>query len=79
MNIYLLSQRVNNDYDTYSDCVVVAPDAEMARTIRPDRAPQLGTEDYTWTSPENVSVVEIGRANPTYDGPQVICASFHAG
>ena len=35
MNIYLISQKENNDYDTYDSAVVVAPNEEVARRIHP--------------------------------------------
>jgi hypothetical protein len=35
MNLYLISQGVNNDYDTYDSAVVVAEDEESARKIYP--------------------------------------------
>lgn len=34
--IWKISQGVNNGYDTYSDAVVIAPDAEAARRTHPD-------------------------------------------
>ena len=35
MNLYLISQDKNNDYDTYDYALVVAPDKETARRIYP--------------------------------------------
>ena len=35
MNLYLISQKLNNDYDTYDSCVVAAESAADARTISP--------------------------------------------
>jgi hypothetical protein len=36
MNIYLLTQDANREYDTYDACVVAAKNQESARRIRPD-------------------------------------------
>uniref|UniRef100_A0A6C0JTQ4 Uncharacterized protein n=1 Tax=viral metagenome TaxID=1070528 RepID=A0A6C0JTQ4_9ZZZZ len=35
LKLYLISQRVNNEYDTYSDAVVVAENEEAAKRIHP--------------------------------------------
>jgi hypothetical protein len=36
MNIYLISQTVNDDYDTYDSAVVAAEDERQAQTTYPD-------------------------------------------
>jgi inorganic pyrophosphatase/exopolyphosphatase len=35
MNIYLISQTENEDYDTYNSAVVYAPDEDTARNLHP--------------------------------------------
>ena len=35
LNLYLISQNVNNDYDTFGSAVVAARDEEDARSIHP--------------------------------------------
>ena len=35
MKLYLLSQDVNNGYDTYDSCVVCAEDEDAARRVHP--------------------------------------------
>jgi hypothetical protein len=35
MNLYLISQNVNNDYDTYDAAVVAANSEDEARLIHP--------------------------------------------
>jgi hypothetical protein len=37
MNIYLVSQTLNNDYDTFDSMVVVAPNEIAARQIHPSK------------------------------------------
>lgn len=31
MNLYRISQKINNDYDTYDSCIVIAESEEYAR------------------------------------------------
>ena len=35
MKLFLLTQNINNEYDTFDSCVVAAEDAETARNIHP--------------------------------------------
>jgi len=93
MNLYLISQHKNEGYDTYSDAVVVAPDAETAKRIYPmaelgcdgvgkfidDPKNKDSVNDYWVDSIEHVSASLIGTAAEGYNEIQVICASFHAG
>lgn len=93
MNLYLISQSVNNDYDTYSDAVVAAEDEEQARSVHPRHGLTLELEDWqkdtdiydegywwnhNWAPVEQVKVELLGKAK---DGTKVgvVCASFHAG
>jgi hypothetical protein len=80
MNLYLISQEVNSDYDTYSDAVVAAESEDEARSIHPSGVKNDLTRSTTsdWTSPENVAVRLIGVATP-FTKSGVICSSFHAG
>lgn len=49
MNLYLISQSVNDDYDTYSDAVVAASDEETARRTHPsDYAKRYDEEKQAW-------------------------------
>ena len=95
MNIYLISQNVNQDYDTYDSAVVVAADEDSARHIHPYgciwssslecwvgvdiHGHTYSTVDTAWTTPDNVKVMLIGTENGNYDTGTVICASFNAG
>ena len=74
MNLYLVSQSVNRDYDTYSAMVVAAPDEEAARSTHP-------MEDWgyskVWTRyPSDVQVELIGQTDREAG---IILASFKAG
>ena len=83
MNIYLLEQKENDDYDTYDSCVVLAETEDEARMLHPDKSiyhtkPWEGTA-FTWASkPEYVKVTLIGVASIERDDP-FICKSFNAG
>jgi hypothetical protein len=73
MNIYKLSQTVNNDYDTYDSAVVVAESEEAAReTILP-------YPEYSWAQPADITVELIGIALLSYTEGTILCASFNAG
>lgn len=82
MNLYLLSQDVNDDYDTYDSVVVAAPSEAEARFIHP--APYkknwngLGEEYDTWCHAADVRVTLIGVALESQEAG-VILASFNAG
>jgi hypothetical protein len=75
MKLYLLTQTVNNDYDTYDSCVVAAENADDAQVMHP-RYPD--GDAHTWASSKKVAVKLLGEA---LDGTEqgVICASFNAG
>ena len=83
MNLYLISQDENQDYDTYDSAVVAAEDEHSARLTNPEgmSAGEVwdGTVDSysAWTNAGNVSVKLIGVSNSDVAG--VICSSFNAG
>jgi len=91
MNIYLLEQNVNDDYDTYDSMVVCAPDEESAKQIHPYLGSTLTInatdhweEDHRYpgaavwaNSPDQVQVTLLGTSNnPTQ---KIILASYNAG
>lgn len=82
MNLYLLSQDVNNEYDTYDSAVVAALSEDEARMIHPRNysEPWDGTmEEYsTWCNASDVRVTLIGVALESQEAG-VILASFNAG
>jgi hypothetical protein len=83
MNIYLISQDQNDDYDTYDSAVVIAKDEHAARLTKPGgvRAGEVwnGTVSQysSWTDAKNVTVELIGVSD-SYE-PSVVCESFNAG
>lgn len=82
MNVYLLSQAVNDGYDTYDSAVVIAKSEDDARLMYPGytRAIDWTKDDMdlrSWAKPDQLTVELIGT---TYiEEPRVVCASFNAG
>lgn len=84
MNLYLISQSKNVDFDTYSDAVVAAETPEAATLIHPDGTAipidQEKNQFSTWVSdPAKVEVQLIGTAVDEIKAGSVICSSYHAG
>lgn len=83
MKLWLISQTVNSDYDTYDSAVVAAETAEAAVLIHPggdNRWPLKETRPYyDWAMTiTDVNVKLIGDATSDI-APGVILASFNAG
>jgi hypothetical protein len=74
MKLWLISQTVNDDYDTYDSAVVAAPDEATARLTRPTQYRHPYNEE--WAAPEHIAVKYIGE---TTELAGVILASFNAG
>lgn len=78
MNIYLLTQDVNTDYDTYDSMVVYAESEELARQILPPYT-NWGDKYGSWANaPDQVTVEYLG-INPNVTESSIILASFNAG
>lgn len=73
MNLYRISQTVNNDYDTYDSAVVCAADEAAAKAIHPG----MDDDSSTWcVIPDEVTAELIGTAAPGL--PEgVVVASFN--
>ena len=77
LKLWLISQDVNNHYDTYDAAIVVAETKEEARNIHPYG--KWDNNSDTWAyKPEEVTVEEIGDAKFSMI-PGIVLASFHAG
>lgn len=74
MKLWLISQSVNNDYDTYDSAVVAAETEDDARNIEVGSVGPVAT----WCKPEHVEVRLIGDALPGTERG-VVLASFNAG
>lgn len=95
MNLYIIWQTKNTEYDTYDSAVVVAESEEEAVQIHPgyEAGYEAGYEDWnektwrqeqgnygTWVkSPEDVQVRYLGKAEPNLQKNHVVLASFNAG
>ena len=84
MNLYVIRQNVNNDWDTYDSAVVIAQSEEEAKTIHPDGNRWIDgkwTGSFcagTWCKPEQVRVELIGTSSSDASG-NVVLSSFNAG
>lgn len=70
--LYLIWQDVNDDYNTYDSAVVCARSEEEAKNI------EVGNPAYSWTTPENVQIKKIGKADKNIEFG-IIIASYNAG
>ena len=80
MNLYLISQSVNRNYDTFSAAVVAAESRNEARQIHPGQGWEDDQEScYSEWAPtsDDVIVEKIGITTITEKG--IILSSFHAG
>lgn len=78
MNLYLISQEHNTDYDTFDSAVVCAETEDEARLIRPDGYDPTDTDYDCWAAPAYVTVKYLGIADPSIE-PGLVLASFNAG
>lgn len=84
MNLYKISQEVNDNYDTYDSAIVCAESEEDARSIHPDGAGDAAIEGFTrsWNWVEDkkdVKVELIGTPHIFFQVRGVILSSFNAG
>jgi len=79
MKLYLISQTVNNCYDTYDSAVVRANTPDEARMIHPGGSPWdgKGREYGLWCNSKDVNVECIGESKHKIIG--VVLTSFNAG
>jgi len=82
MNLYLISQDINNDWDTYDSAVVCANSKKEARMIHPAEYEKnwdgKSGEYDSWCDAKDVKVIQIGIALKKLKRG-VVCASFNAG
>ena len=88
MNLYLISQSMNNDWDTYDSAVVAAVNYEEAKKIHPGGRKGKWWEDEEYLRYPNwayslmdVKVEHVGKAHEPLNLKQgtILCASFRAG
>lgn len=81
--LYLISQDVNSDYDTYSSAVVVASSEDKARLVHPDGCGEkkwwlANMRWSSWALPSQVNVEYLADYYGPLECGSVVCASFHA-
>lgn len=95
MNIYLIWQNENNNYDTFDSAVVIAENEYEARCTHPNPEYKFidnelyficedGTikkENYSYGWVDNPFKVEVELIGSASKGakPRVVCTSFNAG
>ena len=91
MNIYLVSQNDNNDWDTFDSFVCYAPNEDEARRMLPDTGVLLKPYEYwnndgkhnnkysTWAMNINAITVKLLGSNAEIKESGIILASFNAG
>ena len=92
MNIYKLSQTINNDYNTYDSCVVIAENKKEAVKVHPNGYQNWDTrgqksedncvyENFDiddWAEMEDIKVEFIGIADESLDPEiKVVCTSYN--
>jgi hypothetical protein len=78
MNLYLISQKENNGYDTYDSAVVVAENEDEARGMSPSYDSDESWLELTWCKKEYVKVEYLGVADEKQEKGYVV-SSFNAG
>ena len=80
MNLYKLTQTVNNNYDTYDSFIAAAETEEEVKVMIPYTGdfPDIYDTVNDWALPEHVEVELIGKAEEHIQ-KGVILASFRAG
>ncbi len=78
MNLYKVSQSINNKYDTYDAIIVVAPSAKAAKQTPPDEYCTPNGGWGVWAPIEHLEVEYLGVAAKSLPEGLVL-ASFNAG
>ena len=80
MKLWRISQKVNNDYDSYDSAIVAAVSKKDAKAIHPNGSAceENATDFYCWCALSDVEVEYIGVAAKSIKRG-VILASFNAG
>lgn len=79
MNLYLISQEYNDDYDTYDSAVVAANTEEEARLIHPSRGLDWDGKNIAYAGWCDSKYVEVDFIGNTDREKGVILTSFNAG
>ena len=77
MNLYLITQTVNNGYDTYDAFVVCAESEDDAKTIKGLNEKENPYEVWVW-SIDDIEVKYLGKADDSIKKGEIL-GSFNAG
>lgn len=78
MNLYLISQDANYNWNTYNSAVVAAESEQDAINIGPKEGMDEAFKLECWVADKHVKVKLIGKADESIHRG-VICAAFDAG
>ena len=82
MNLYLLSQEENINYDTFDSMVVCAKNKVIAKSFHPFGDGKIFEENEKWPSwaitKKGIKISLIGKASKKQLSG-IICTSFNAG
>lgn len=88
MKLWLISQKVNNDYDTYDSAIVAAETEDAAKNMRPNGTEFTDAESLftdaeslffsSWCELKDVEIEYLGNA-AKHIKRGVILASYRAG
>jgi hypothetical protein len=81
MNIYLLTQSVNNDYDTYDSAVVSAESEDEARLMHPrgHDITDACIRDDSWVRLDQIDQIKVTLIGVSCMRKCVILSSYNAG
>jgi hypothetical protein len=82
MKLWLISQNINNGYDTFDSAVVAAETEEEARSIHPKddwglKHSSIEWDTSIWAPKDKVIVEYLGTTDREISG--IILSSFNAG
>jgi hypothetical protein len=77
LKLYLISQTVNDTYNTFDSAVVVAETEEQAKRIHPCDINDPRYNYPSWTTSDNVTCQLLSEnVSGDLQAGQVVCASF---
>ncbi len=90
MNLYIISQNVNSQYDTFDSAVVAAETPDDARKIHPDNLVfragrfknehrEVGDREDDWVDLDQICCIKVELVGTTTKPKGVILSSFNAG
>ena len=85
MNIYLLRQDINRDWETYDSAIVSAENEDEARNIHPQLIVDKFTKDvwenseyYGWVRRDQIHLIKVKLIGKSFVEKGLVLASFRA-